>query len=62
MGTIEEARALVKQNPAKAEVMLMKVLAEKPGMSEEAMKEYELALMELGGLFRDARFVHSLRG
>lgn len=57
VGTVEEVKALVKQNPAKAETMLKEIIASKPGMSEEAMREYELALMELGGLYRDSRLV-----
>jgi len=56
-GTIEEAKELAKHNPTKAEQMLKEIIATKLGMNEEAMKEYELALMELGALYRDQRLV-----
>ncbi|KAI5798034.1 PCI domain-containing protein [Peziza echinospora] len=55
MGALEEAKKLVKVSPVKAEALLKEIIATKPGVNEEAMKEYELALMELGGLYRDAR-------
>jgi len=54
-GTVEEARAMAKQSPERAEAILKELLAIKPGMSEEALKQYELALMELGALYRDSR-------
>ena len=57
MGALEEAKKLVKVSPVKAEALLKEIIATKPGVNEEAMKEYELALMELGGLYRDSRFV-----
>lgn len=55
VGTVEEAKVLAKHSPAKAEQMLKEIITTKLGMSEEAMKEYELALMELGALYRDQR-------
>lgn len=57
MGTVEEARALAKQSPEKAEAILKELLAVKPGMNDEAVKQYELALMDLGALYRDSRLV-----
>lgn len=59
-GTVEEARALAKQSPERAEAILKELLATKPGMSEEAVKQYELALMELGALYRDSRLVFEM--
>lgn len=60
VGTVEEAKALSKQSPDQAEKMLKEIIATKPAMNEEAMKEYELALMELGGLYRDNRLLRLL--
>ena len=54
---MEEARAMAKQSPERAEAILKELLAIKPGMSEDALKQYELALMELGALYRDNRLV-----
>jgi len=59
VGTVGEAKELAKHSPGKAEQMLKEIIATKLGMSEEAMREYELALMELGGLYRDQRLVAS---
>lgn len=57
MGSVAEAKKLVKADPSAAKAMLVELIATKPGLNEEAMKEYELALMELGGLYRDSRLV-----
>lgn len=57
MANTEEAKT-TKQTPPRSEAVLKELLSTKPGTNEEAMREYELALMELGGVYRDQRFVH----
>ena len=52
----EEAKAIAKTDPIKAEDMYKEILAEKPGTNEAAMREYELVLMDLGALYRDYRY------
>lgn len=60
MGTVEEAKKMIKQNPAGAETILKDILSKKPDLNDEVMKEYESALMELGGLYRDGRRTQEL--
>ncbi|KAL7273549.1 26S proteasome regulatory subunit rpn6 [Rhizina undulata] len=55
MGRLEEAQKIQKVDPAKAEAIYKDILSKPPGTNEAALKEYELTLMELGGLYRDSR-------
>lgn len=53
MGRLEDAKALQKTNPAKAEAEYKAILSKQPESTDAALKEYELALMGLGELYRD---------
>jgi 26S proteasome regulatory subunit N6 len=57
---IAEAQKLAKTEPAKAEQIYKEVLSTNPGSNEAAIKNYESALVGLGGLFRDQRRVDAL--
>jgi len=50
---INEAKKLVKPDPAKAESILKQVLAQSPGANQAALQDYENALVGLGELYRD---------
>ena len=51
-----DATAIVKTNPRKAEGMFKDIVSKQPSItSDEATKEYEKALVGLGGLYRDER-------
>ena len=52
---LEEAKALTKKDPAKAEAAYKSVLAKGPGATEAALKQYETALVGLGELYRDQK-------
>jgi 26S proteasome regulatory subunit N6 len=57
MGRLEDAQELAKTDLPKAEAIYKEILSTPPGMNDAALRDYELALMELGGLYRDKRFV-----
>ncbi|KAE8153260.1 SWI-SNF complex subunit [Aspergillus avenaceus] len=52
---IEEARALAKKDATKAEGIYKDILAQGPGSSEAASRDYESALVALGELYRDEK-------
>ena len=56
MGRLEEAKELQKTNPAAAEKQYTAILSQRPEQNDAALKEYELALMALGELYRDAGY------
>lgn len=56
MGRLEEAKELQKTNPAAAEEQFKTILQKRPEQTDAALKEYELALMSLGELYRDAGY------
>ena len=57
---MEEARKVSKTDPGKAEAIYNEFLSKDPGSSEAAQKDYEAALMGLGELYRDHRYVLGL--
>ncbi|ERF71778.1 26S proteasome regulatory subunit rpn6 [Endocarpon pusillum Z07020] len=48
-----DAKDLSRKNPSKAETMYKDVLSKAPGSNEQALKDYESALVGLGELYRD---------
>ena len=52
---IEEAQKMAKKESSKAEAMYQDILAKDPGSSDAGLRNYELALMGLGELYRDQR-------
>ena len=57
MGRLEDAKAIQKTDPAKAEAQYKAILSKRPETNDAALKEYELALMALGELYRDGAYV-----
>lgn len=57
---VEEAKALAKQDPAKAEGVYTEVLSKGPGSSEASQRTYEAALVGLGELYRDTKNAQEL--
>jgi 26S proteasome regulatory subunit N6 len=57
---IEEAQKLAKTEPTQAEQIYKEVLATDPGTNEIAIKNYEIALVGLGELYRDQKRVDAL--
>jgi 26S proteasome regulatory subunit RPN6 N-terminal domain len=55
-----EAKELSKKNPSKAETIYKDVLSKAPGSNEQALREYENALVGLGELYRDNKKVDEL--
>ena len=49
---IEEAKKAADKNPAEAEKLYKKVLAEKPESNELASRDFEAALLGLGELYK----------
>lgn len=60
MGRLEDAQELAKTNQPAAEAIYQEIVSTPPGMNDDDLRNYELALMDLGGLYRDSRFVVSL--
>ncbi|KAI9674147.1 MAG: 26S proteasome regulatory subunit rpn6 [Caeruleum heppii] len=52
---IEDAKALAKSDPSKAESTYKEILSSGPRSSDAALKDYETALMGLGELYRDTQ-------
>ena len=50
---IADAKELSKKNPSKAETIYKDVLSKAPGSNEQALRDYESALVGLGELYRD---------
>lgn len=58
---IQEAQKLAKTDPKKAEAQYKEITAKPPSVtSEAAVREYETALVSLGELYRDEKWVHEL--
>ncbi|PWW74769.1 PCI-domain-containing protein [Tuber magnatum] len=55
MGRLEEAQEVQKKDPARAEAMYKEMISKPPGMNDAELRDYELALVALGGIYRDAR-------
>jgi len=55
MGRLEEAQEIQKGDPAKAEAIYKEMISKPPGMNDAELREYELVLVALGGIYRDAR-------
>ncbi|KAL0636423.1 26S proteasome regulatory subunit rpn6 [Maublancomyces gigas] len=55
MGRLEDAQELVKTDQPGAEAIYRDIVSTPPGMNDEDLRNYELALMDLGGLYRDSR-------
>jgi 26S proteasome regulatory subunit N6 len=62
MSRLEDAKAIQKTDPAKAEAQYKTILSIRPETTDTALKEYELALMALGELYRDAGYAFLLMG
>lgn len=56
MSRVEAAKELQKTNPAAAEEQYKTILSVRPDTTDAALKEFELALMALGELYRDAGY------
>lgn len=52
---IAEAQKLAKTDTSKAEAIYKDVLGEGPGSGEAALRDYEVALMGLGEIYRDTK-------
>lgn len=52
---LDEAQKLAKKDPGRAMPMYLEVLSKDPGSSDAALRNYEVALMGLGELYRDHR-------
>lgn len=53
---VQEARELAKSNPRKAEALYKEIISKAPSAtSDAATREYETALISLGGLYRDEK-------
>ncbi|KAG0137879.1 putative 26S proteasome non-ATPase regulatory subunit 11 [Tuber indicum] len=55
MGRLEEAQEIQKRDPARAEAMYKEMISKPPGMNDAELRDYELVLVALGGIYRDAR-------
>jgi 26S proteasome regulatory subunit N6 len=55
---IEEARKVAKTEPRKAENIWKEIISKPPSAtSDAAVREYEVALVSLGELYRDERYL-----
>lgn len=50
---LEEAKKSAKSDPGQSEKQYKEVLSKSPGANEAALRDYETALIGLGGLYRD---------
>jgi tetratricopeptide (TPR) repeat protein len=57
---LTEAKELSKNNSSKAETIYKDVLSKAPGSNEQALRDYETALVGLGELYRDSKKVEEL--
>jgi 26S proteasome regulatory subunit N6 len=57
MGRLEEAQKIQKTDPTKAEAAFKDMISKPPAMTDDALREYELALVALGQIYRDQRSV-----
>lgn len=57
---MKEAQTLESTDPRKAEAIYRDIISKPPSVtSDAAIKEYETALLRLGGLYRDEKSVQS---
>ena len=55
---IEETRKIAKTDPRKAEAIYKEIISKPPSAtSDAAVREYETALVSLGELYRDEKYV-----
>lgn len=57
---LAEAREISKIDPSKAEVLFRDVLSKTPNSNEQALKDYESALVGLGEVYRDQQKAEQL--
>lgn len=57
---IEEAKKLAKDQPQKSEEAYKDILKQGAGQSDASVRNYEEALMGLGGLYRDQKRTNDL--
>jgi len=57
---LEEAQKAAKTQPAEAEATYKEILSKGPGISDATARDFEAALMGLGGLYRDQKKVNEL--
>lgn len=58
---VKEAQQLASSDPRKAESIYKEIISKPPSVtSDAAIKEYENALISLGGLYRDEKLVSAL--
>lgn len=58
---IQEAQEAVKTDPRKAEEIYKEIVSKAPAAtSDAATREYETALINLGGLYKDEKYVGEL--
>ncbi|KAF7510140.1 hypothetical protein GJ744_007039 [Endocarpon pusillum] len=55
-----DAKELSRKNPSKAETIYKDVLSKAPGSNEQALRDYESALVGLGELYRDNKKANEL--
>lgn len=54
--SVKEAQSLASTDPRKAEAIYKEIISKPPSVtSDEAIKEYESALISLGELYRDEK-------
>jgi len=59
---VREAQKLAKINPEKAIAIYKEIIAQPPSVTNEAaIREYEVALVSLGELYRDQRYMMMIR-
>lgn len=59
---VKEAQTLESTDPRKAEAIYKDIISKPPSVtSDAAIKEYETALLRLGGLYRDEKSVNPRR-
>lgn len=51
----EQARALAKEDPAKAESIYRELIAQGPGTTDASSRDFEAALVGLGELYRNEK-------
>ena len=56
-GRIQEAKKLSETDSSQAEAIYKDILSKDPGNSDAALRDYETALMGLGELYRDHKYV-----
>lgn len=57
---LEEAQKAAKTQPVEAEATYKGILSKGPGTSDATARDFEAALMGLGGLYRDQKKVNEL--